>query len=77
MEQTLISFNLNCDVCKAAIVKESQIIQHYFQLIKRGIFTDYYFYVCKFCYEEKQRLYTLQLGYTIYKEYPLSNQVKS
>ena len=72
MEQTLISSNLNCDACKAAIVKESQVIQHYFQLIKRGIFADYYFYVCKLCYEEKQRLYTLQAGYTIHKEYPLT-----
>jgi hypothetical protein len=69
MEQTLIFPDLSCDACKAAIVKEYQIIKPYLQLIKRGTFLDYYFYICKFCYEEKQRLYRLQSGYTIYKEY--------
>ena len=77
MEQMHSLPDLNCDACKAAIVKESQVIRHYFQLIKRGIFTDYYFYVCKCCYEEKQRLYTLQAGYTIHKEYPLIHHVGS
>lgn len=73
MEQLLPLSNLKCVACKAAIVKESQIIRHYFQLIKRGIFMDYHFFVCKFCYEERHKFYTLQTGYTILKEYPLGD----
>ena len=71
MEQSLTLPNLYCDACQIALVKEYQVIRHYFQLIKRGIFLNYDFFVCKSCFEEKHRLYTLKSGYTIHREYPL------
>lgn len=71
MDQLLNLPDLYCDACKAAIVEESRIIQHYYHLIKRGIFMDYYYYVCNVCYEKKHKSYTLRSGYSIHKEYPL------
>ncbi len=69
MEQLRILPNLHCDACKAALVRESKVIRHYFQLIKRGIYINYDCHVCKICYEQKQRFYTLKAGFSIYREY--------